>query len=130
MKVFAKLPNILLFSVTSIISTSSCSNTTKIPSESETNNGENDFIDSDMFFPKLYDSDYYQYVDFDNDAYPKITDEFLLKVIEDVVKRVATSNGTINFTVERYNNNQVDINFKWIYNNQILYKTYSFEIRK
>ena len=91
---------------------------------------QNDYIDADMFFPALYEEDYYDYVEFDNNAKPIIKDKFIFKVIEDVVNRVSTSTGLSSFSVDKKSNSSVDFNFRWDYNGNVLFKTYSFEIGK
>lgn len=89
----------------------------------------NEIITADDFFPKLSIADYYDYVEFDNNAQPLIGDKLIMKVIEDVISRVASSKGTIKFSITRYTNSSVDFNFEWTYLDMKLYKIYSFEIR-
>lgn len=107
------------------ILTASCSN---VPLINGSNNGNNDQIMADDFFPKLYAEDYYPYVEFDNKAKPIISDQFIMKVISDVVDRVSSSKGKIEFSVNSFSDRIIDFNFQWIYGNQKLYKTYSFNI--
>lgn len=83
---------------------------------------------ADDFFPKLYTEDYYPYVDFDQKAKPIISDRFIMKVIDDVVRRVSSSKGNIRFSVNKFSDQTIDFNFEWIYGNTKLYKTYSFNI--
>lgn len=84
--------------------------------------------ESNLFFPELYIEDYFDYIEFDENANPYIGDKFIKKVIYDVVSRVSSSQGQIKFTVTKYSNTLVDFDFIWIYNNKTLSKTYSFEI--
>lgn len=109
-------------------STISCSNNSGVIIDESDSEDSNSIINPDNFFPSLYEDDYYDYVEFDNNARPTISDKFIFKVLEDVVRRVASSLGIITFSVVKYSNHAVDFNFKWEYEDIILFKTYSFEI--
>ena len=115
--------------LTTIFIATSCSNVKNI----ENNNSDkpiiSEEINEDNFFPILYKEDYYEYIQFNKNAKPVIGDKFIMKVIEDVVSRVASSKGIIEFSVIKYSEAIVDFNFKWSYSNIVLYKTYSFEIK-
>ncbi len=107
--------------------TTSCSSVNNNQNESY-DQDDMDYFTSDDFFPQLYTTDYYDYVEFDEYAHPIIGDKFIMKVIEDVVNRVASSKGTIKFSITRFSDSAVDFNFWWSYNNINLYKTYSFNV--
>ena len=128
------LTTIVFVSTMSIIPISlvtSCSSVKNSTSDNEINDSTPDKVtDANDFFPDLYVDDYYDYVEFDNDANPVIGDKFIMKVIEDVVSRVSSSTGEIQFSVVRYSDSVVDFNFKWISDNVTLYKTYTFELKK
>lgn len=116
--------------LTTIFIATSCSNVKNI----ENNNSDKpiiseEIINEDNFFPILYQEDYYEYIEFNKNAKPIIGDKFIMKVIEDVVSRVASSKGIIEFSVIKYSDSIVDFNFKWSYLDIVLYKTYSFEIK-
>lgn len=113
-----------VLSLSTLSCTMSCSrNYTNYKNE---NDDDSDYINSDNFFPKLYQVDYYDYLEFDENAKPVIGDKFIMQVISDVVSRVASSNGNISYTITKHSNSSVDFHFKWTYKNKILYKTYSF----
>ena len=107
----------------------SCSNVKNIENNNSNEPIINEEINENNFFPILYQEDYYNYIEFNKNAKPVIGDKFIMKVIEDVVSRVASSKGIIEFSVIKYSEAIVDFNFKWSYSNIVLYKTYSFEIK-
>lgn len=97
-----------------VITSVSCSNVSDInnlPVISDSNYDEN-FISADDFFPKLYSEDYYDYVEFDNKSKPIIGDKFIMKVINDVITRVSSSSGSIEFYVDILSNQMVDFHFR------------------
>lgn len=113
-----------------VIASVSCSNVSDInnpPVISDSNYDEN-FISADDFFPKLYSEDYYDYVEFDNKSKPIIGDKFIMKVINDVITRVSSSSGSIEFYVDILSNQMVDFHFCWLYGNIFFSKIYSFNI--
>ncbi len=113
-----------------VIASVSCSNVSDInnlPVISDSNYDEN-FISADDFFPKLYSEDYYDYVEFDNKSKPIIGDKFIMKVINDVITRVSSSSGSIEFYVDILSNQMVDFHFRWSYGNIFFSKIYSFNI--
>ncbi len=113
-----------------VIASVSCSNVSDInnlPIISDSNYDEN-FISADDFFPKLYSEDYYDYVEFDNKSKPIIGDKFIMKVINDVITRVSSSSGSIEFYVDILSNQMVDFHFRWLYGNIFFSKIYSFNI--
>lgn len=109
-------------------STISCSNNSGVIVNEDGSGNSESIINPDNFFPSLFEDDYYDYIDFDNNAKPIINDKFIFKVLEDVVGRVASSLGIITFNVVKYSNSAIDFNFKWEYKDIVLFKTYSFEM--
>lgn len=87
------------------------------------------FNNADDFFPKMNIKDYYDFLDFENHV-PIITEKLKLNFVRDVIRRVATSRGDINFYIEETSKQKVTFYFKWTYNSSTLYKTYVLDVEK
>ncbi|WP_406602262.1 MHO_1590 family protein [Metamycoplasma sualvi] len=113
-----------------VVSSVSCSNVNDInnlPIIGDSNYEDN-FIGANDFFPQLYSEDYYDYVEFDDKSKPVIGDKFIMKVINDVITRVSSSSGLIEFYVDILSNQMIDFHFRWTYGDIFLSKIYSFNI--
>lgn len=113
-----------------VISSVSCSNVNNVNNLPIINDSdyEDNFIGANDFFPQLFSKDYYNYVEFDNKSKPIIGDQFIMKVINDVITRVSSSSGSIEFYVDILSKQMVDFHFRWTYGNIFLSKIYSFNI--
>lgn len=141
MKLIQKIifPKIMILSILFIPSfTISCAfnsnqNDTKQEKNEEEKEKENKeevtINDPNMYFPKIYEKDYYSLIEFENHK-PIIGEKIKIKVIQDVVNRVSTSDGKLSFYVEEKNKQLVNFHFKWEKNNIVLSKTYTISIQK
>ena len=108
-----------------ILTITSCKNESK-PVEPDDKNEDVTIENADQFFPKINVKDYYNLIEF-KEHLPTITDKLKVKVIQDVVDRVASSLGEINFNIEEISEQKIIFHFKWVYNENTLYKNYIFD---
>ena len=93
-----------------ILTITSCKNESK-PVEPDDKNEDVTIENADQFFPKINVKDYYNLIEF-KEHLPTITDKLKVKVIQDVVDRVASSLGEINFNIEEISEQKIIFHFK------------------
>lgn len=135
MKLIKKIifPKIISLSIFIPVFVLSCTSHSKINSNKPTNTENKDkeftFNDPNMYFPKIYEKDYLNLIEFDNHK-PIIGDKIKIKVIQDVVNRVSTSEGKLSFYIEETKDKQlINFHFKWEKDKNVLYKTYTISIK-
>lgn len=126
----------ILFSLIFVTSwTTSCSSVNKqeIPITTPKDDEEDlSNLNADSFFPKIYKEDYWDLVEFKNHK-PFISQKLKLKIINDVISRVALNKGKISYFIEEKPNYELIttvFHFKWEYKSLTLHKSYYFSFKK
>ncbi len=78
-------------------------------------------------FPVIKASDFYHLIEFE-DGKPFIGDKMMSAIIKDVITRLGSVDGDINFYIIKNSNLQKTIYFKWIYKEKEIKKTYIISI--
>lgn len=89
-------------------------------------------INKFQIFPMLNSHQFYKYIRLDENHEPTITDEFISRVVNYVIKEMKISDGKIDWGYQMISKKEMNITFKWISGIQgrIFSKTYHFDITK
>lgn len=81
---------------------------------------------ADQFFPQIDPKDYYDLIEF-KEHKPIISKKLKAKVIQDVISRVASNQGEINFNIEDVSEQKCIFHFQWKIKDKTFFKNYVFD---
>lgn len=83
---------------------------------------------ADQFFPKINANDYLEFIEFNNNHEPIITNELKLSFLKSVLKKVSTNRGQIQFWEQKVSEQKTIFYFKWTYKEKKFYKSYVIDL--